>query len=193
MELEELERLVEDTLSEYRIYHSKCVEKRCVELAKIYKVSIEKAAKVGIIHDIAKEMSKDERTRYVIDNNMIIDDIEMNNTGLLHAKIAGNMCKKQFEFSPDMVEAVTYHTTGKPNMCLLSKILFVADATGEDRDWKDLEMVREMSERNLDEAVLYILELNIKKNIDKKRLIHPDGLLARNYILERMEELAIKT
>ncbi len=188
MELDELEKIVEENLSEYRFNHSKCVQKRCVELAKIYNVSIEKAAKVGIVHDIAKEMSKEDKLKYVNDNNLNVDEIEMKNLALLHAKIGANIAKKQFGFTNDMVEAISYHTTGKPNMGMLAKVLFVADATGEDRDWHDLELVRKMSEKNLDEAVLYILEVNLKKNIDEKKLIHPDGLNARNYILEELQE-----
>ena len=67
----------------------------------------------------------------------------------------------------------------------LTKILFVADATGDDRNWEDLDMVRKMSEVDLDEAIIYIIELNLRKNMEKRKLIHPDSIMARNYLLEQ--------
>lgn len=183
MEIEELQKVVNEKLSELRINHSKYVGKRCVELAKIYGVDILKAEKVGLVHDIAKEMSDEDKIKYVEENCLEIDEIERKNTALLHAKIGADIAKKQFGFTNDMVEAIKYHTTGKENMCLLAKILFVADATGEDRNWDDLEKVRQMSEKSLDDAIIYILELNIKKNVDRKNLIHPDSIHARNYLM----------
>lgn len=184
MLIEELEKIARERLSDDRFYHSQCVMKRCEELAKIYNVDIEKAKKVGIVHDIAKEMNEEEKLKYVQEQNMIIDEVEKENTGLLHAKIGANIAKKQFDFTEDMVEAVAYHTTAKANMGLLAKILFVADATGEDRKWEDLEYARKRSETNLDDVIIYIIELNIQKNIERKKLIHPDSILARNYLMK---------
>lgn len=183
-ELNEIEEIVKQTLSEERFYHSKCVQKRCEELAKIYGVNVDKARKVGIAHDIAKEMSNEEKMKYVSDNNMVIDEIERLNTGLLHAKIGADIVKKQFGFTDDMVEAVAYHTTARKNMCMLSKILFVADATGDDRHWDDLEPVKTKSETDLDWAIIYIIEINIRQNMEKGKLIHPDSIYARNELIK---------
>ena len=93
MNVEELEKIVKNTLSEYRFNHSMCVKKRARELAKIYNVDIEKAEKVGIVHDIAKEMTDEEKIKYIEENKLEVDEIERKNTGLLHAKIGADIAK----------------------------------------------------------------------------------------------------
>lgn len=185
MQIEELEKIVKNTLSEYRFYHSKCVQKRCVELAKIYNVDTEKASKVGLVHDIAKEMTEEEKFQYIKEHNLIIDEIEKINTGLLHAKIGADIAKREFGFSRDMVEAVLYHTTAKENMGILAKILYAADVTGEDRDWTDFEYAKKLTEENLDKSIVYIIDISIQKTIEKGKLLHPDSIYARNELLRK--------
>lgn len=129
MEIEQIQEKIKQILSEKRYNHSIAVMQRCEELAKIYGADIEKAKKVGIAHDIAKEMKKDEKINAIKQNNIQLDEIEMQNPGLWHAKIGAVICKNELGFTQDMVQAVENHTTAKPKMDLLSKILFVADAT----------------------------------------------------------------
>lgn len=129
MDIEIIKDRVKEVLSERRYNHSLEVMKRCEELAIIYGVDVEKAKKVGLAHDIAKEMKIDEIMQIVKENNIHLDEIEMQNPGLWHAKIGAVICKNEFGFTQDMVEAVENHTTAKEGMDLLSKILFVADAT----------------------------------------------------------------
>lgn len=186
MKLEQIEKCVKEVLSEKRFYHSICVMKRCEELAKIFNVNIEKAKKIGIAHDIAKEMSADEKINYVHKHNLIIDDVEEQNKGLLHSKIGAHICKEKFGFSEDMVKAVEAHTTGKENMDLLAKILYMADATGEDRKWNNLDYVKNLILENIDNAMLYMLDMTIKENIEKNRLIHIDTIRVRNQIIANM-------
>ena len=129
MDIEIIKNRVKEVLSERRYNHSLDVMKRCEELAIIYGEDVEKAKRVGLAHDIAKEMKIDEIMQIVKENNIHLDEIEMQNPGLWHAKIGAVICKNEFGFTQDMVEAVENHTTAKEGMDLLSKILFVADAT----------------------------------------------------------------
>lgn len=129
MDIEIIKNRVKEVLSERRYNHSLEVMKRCEELAIIYGEDVEKAKRVGLAHDIAKEMKIDEIMQIVKENNIHLDEIEMQNPGLWHAKIGAVICKNEFGFTQDMVEAVENHTTAKEGMDLLSKILFVADAT----------------------------------------------------------------
>ena len=76
MEYEEIENDVKSVLSEYRFTHSLGVAKKAVELAKIYGVQEETAKKVGIAHDIAKEMNDEEMLAYVKTNNIENYEIE---------------------------------------------------------------------------------------------------------------------
>lgn len=126
---EEIKEKLQENLSEKRYKHSLAVMQRCEELAKIYGENIEKAKLIGLAHDIAKELRIDEAMSIIKQNNIKLDDIEMKNPGLWHAKIGAVICKNEFGFTQDMVEAIENHTTGKAGMGLLSQILFVADAT----------------------------------------------------------------
>ena len=83
-----------------------------------------------------------------------------------------------------MCTAIAVHTTAKANMSIMDKILFMADSTGEDRKWPDVPYVRELAEKDIDAAILYMLDLNIKDMINAKELIHPDSILARNFLIE---------
>ncbi len=183
--INEVEKIVKSSLSEKRFYHSQCVKKRCVELAKIYNIDIKKAELIGISHDIAKEMSSKEKLEYVKKNNIKIDEIEEKNTSLLHAKIGGDIGEKQFGFSKDMKRAIEAHTTGKENMDMLSKILFISDATSEDRKWEGRQEVAKLSERNINEAILYCLNFTIKEIIENNKLLHIDTVKTRNYYITK--------
>lgn len=183
MTYQQIEQVIKNKLSEKRFYHSQCVAEQCAVLAKIYNVPIEKAKLVGIAHDIAKEMEKDEMIQYIKENGIKIDEIEKIHIKLLHAKIGADICKKQFLFDEQMVKAIEAHTTGKKQMDILAKILFVADAIGDDRNWEDLEEIRSIAKKDINSAVLYILDLNIKERIEKKKLIHIDSIDCRNELL----------
>ncbi len=186
MELEEIQKYIKKQLSEKRYYHSVCVMERSRELAKKYGADIKIAEKIGIAHDVAKEMSEEEKLKYVKDNNIKIDDTERKNTSLLHAKIGKDIAIKQFGFSENMGQAIANHTTGNKDMDIYSKILFIADRTSRDRKFEDLEYLNEITNKSIDEAVLYILDKKIELQIKKKAPIHINGIIARNYMLEEM-------
>ena len=186
MELEEIQEYIKKQLSEKRYYHSKCVMERAEKLAKQLGADIEIAKKIGIAHDVAKEMSEEEKLKYVDENNIEIDDTERKNTSLLHAKIGKDIAIKIFGFSENMGQAIANHTTGNKNMDIYSKILFIADRTSEDRNFEDLEYLNQLVDKNIDEAVLYILDKKIELQIKKRASIHVNGIIARNYILEQI-------
>ena len=165
MNIEQIQKRLKETLSEKRYNHSLEVMKRCGELAEIYGVDVEKAKLVGLAHDIAKELSEEDALRIIEENNIKLDEIEMQNHGLWHAKIGAVICKNELGFTQNMVQAVENHTTAKPGMDLLSQILFVADCTGLDRDWEDLHYARKLSEKDLSATIIYIIDLNISQKL----------------------------
>lgn len=180
----EVYKEVKSRLSDYRLHHSECVAKRCVELAKIYKVDKESAQLVGIIHDIAKEMPNEDKIKYCEEHNLNIDEIERLNPGLLHGKIGADIAKREFGFSEDLCSAIKYHTTGKANMSLLDKILYVADMTSDDRKFENKDEIKELGNNNLDECVKYILKAGISGRIEQNKKIHLNSIIALNYFME---------
>lgn len=183
MNFEEIEKIVKEKLSEKRFHHSMCVVKRCEELAIRYGENVEKARLVGLVHDMAKEIPEEEKILYAEQNNLGIDDVERAKPSMLHGKIAGDMAKKQFSFTDDMVEAVAYHTTGKANMSMLDKILYIADATGDDRTWDDVQYVKDLADSDIDRALMYMFNLEIEDKLKEDKAIHVNTILARNYLI----------
>lgn len=176
-------------LSERRYKHSLGVMKKAEELAKIYNIDINKAKLVGLAHDIGKELSDEQKLKYAQENNLEVDNVEKINVGLLHAKIGADMCKKKYGFSEDMQEAIKFHTVGNENMDLFAKIIYVADKIEDGRMYKDeekmkeLQEIRELASKNIDEALLYEIDSSIKYTIQKHKLIHPDSIFLRNKLL----------
>ena len=188
MELEEIQKYVKETLSKKRYNHSFCVMERAKELAIKFGADVDVCAKIGIAHDIAKEIPEEEKIKYCMENNIEIDEIERKNTSLLHAKIGKDIAIKRFGFSENMGQAIANHTTGNENMDLYSKILFIADRTSKDRHFEDLEYLKSLEDIGIDEAVLYIIKKKIELQIKKKAQIHLNGIIARNSLLENLDK-----
>lgn len=183
LDIEKIKEEIKNNLSERRYNHSIGTMKRAEKMAKIYNVDVEKAKLAGLTHDMAKELSQEEKLKYVKENNIKIDEVERLCPDLLHGKIAAHMCKVKYGFDEDMQEAIAFHTTGKVNMSILGKIIFLADITEENRNYEDTGKLRELSEKNLDEAMLYALNKTIEKTVKTNKLLHPDSVNSRNHIL----------
>lgn len=189
-----LERINEDVkkaLSEKRYVHSIGVMNKAEALARIYGVKANKAKLGGLAHDIGKELSKEEKLEYAKNNNLDVDEIEKKNIGLLHGKIGADICKKRYDFTQDMQDAIRYHTTGsgKEDMKLLDKIIFLADKIEENRVYKygkrmkALEGLRKLANENLDLAIVKAIDNSLVYTIEKGELIHPDSVITRNKLI----------
>lgn len=181
--IENIQEELKTILSEKRYNHSLGVMKKAKELAKIYGIDENITALTGLVHDIGKEISNEEKLIYVRENNIEMDEIEKNNVGLLHAKIGADIAKKKYGFTEEMQAAIQYHTTAHPDMDLLAKIIFIADKIEENRKYDGVEKFRKLAESDLDECILFFLDYAIKENINKGKLIHPNSILTRNQLL----------
>ncbi len=180
--IENVQTDLKTILSERRYNHSIGTMKTAIKLAKIYGVDTNIAGLTALAHDIAKEISNEEKINYVKKNNIEVDDIEKYNIGLLHGKIGADMCKK-YGFTKEMQEAIKYHTTAHTDMSVLAKIVFIADKIEENRNYEGVEELREQVKEDLDDCMLAILNHDLKKNINKGVLLHPDSIFARNQLI----------
>ncbi len=178
---EELYNEAKNTLSPERFKHSEGVVKRAIEYAKIYNVDIETVKLTAIAHDIAKELTNQENEEYINFYKIELDEIEKLNPKLLHAKVGACICEDKYGFNEDMVNAVKYHTTGRPNMSMLEKIIYLADLTEENRTIIDLDyyvgIIKENIDNGLAESFKFLIPFLLKKN----SLIHLDSINCYNY------------
>jgi predicted HD superfamily hydrolase involved in NAD metabolism len=177
-----------NTLSKKRLIHSEGTAKTAEKLAIIYNVDSRKAYLAGLVHDCTRE------TDIAAQNNMLealeleVDELTLTTKELLHALTAEYLMINEFNiYDEEVISAVRFHTTGRENMTLLEKIVFLADVIEPSRDFPGIEYIRQIAKENIDEALLAAFESSIKFLLGKRQMIHPNTLLARNYILKHFK------
>ncbi len=149
-------------MSKKRYVHSVNVAKAARQLAVQYGADVEKAVIAGILHDITKETPYDEQLQIINSNGIILDDVQRFLPKTWHA-ISGSLYIKEYLNiqDTDIINAVRYHTSGRADMSLLEKVIFVADFIGEERNYKGVDIMRQKAKRSLEEAMLYGVSFSI--------------------------------
>jgi len=178
----EYTELLREKLTEKRFIHSLNVADSAKELAKIYGYDEEIAYTAGLIHDCCKDTPAGLQLSYMLENGAELTEIEISTAKLYHAMCGSIYVKKEFGVeNEDIINAVRYHTTGRKNMSLLEKLVFIADFISAERDYNGVEIMREKAVRSLDEAIVEGLGFTIKDLIDRgERFVHPDTIDAYN-------------
>ena len=182
---EELYNEVRNNISKERFIHSEGVVNRALEYAEIYHVDKEKVKLVAISHDIAKELSEEEINKYIDEYKIEFDEVEKNASNLWHAKIGAYICRDRYGFDDEMVNAIMYHTTGRDNMSMLEKVIYLADATEESRGYDDLDWYVDLIKKDIDKGVMEVSKWIINNLLDNNRLIHVNGIKCYNYYMEK--------
>ena len=183
--IEQIKKDLKEILSERRYIHSLGVMEMAGKLAKIHNEDIETAKIAGLLHDIAKEMPKEEMLKYVKENNIETKKIKRNKTAIIHGKIGADIARKRYGVSKQIQNAIKYHTTTSPEMDTLAKIVYVADKTEMNRKSEDydIEYERKLAKEDLDAVIIYIIDTNIKSLIDKNKLIEEESVKTRNSLM----------
>lgn len=180
-EYKEFKELLSRKLSEKRYYHSLCVADEALRLAKKYGASEQKAYLAGLLHDITKNSPKEEHLNIFNTFGIILNNVEKNAEKLWHAISGAAFVRYILNIQDEqIIDAIRYHTTAKEDMSLLSKILYLADFSSRDRDYDDVDIMRSLVDKSLDEAYIYALQYSVKDLVEQKRAIHPDTLNAYN-------------
>ena len=169
-----------------RLEHSINVAKCAIKLSEIYGYDKEKAYLAGLVHDCAKYFTKEQIDSYVEKYNIELDPLEVDNIALSHSIIGSFAIQDVFNIQDmDIINAVRYHTTGRENMSILEKIIFMADMIEEGRNFPGVDYLRELSfNKQLDKALITSFNNTIKFVIENNQLIHPRSLKARNYLMQ---------
>lgn len=185
MNYKEIEKILKKMLPERRLQHSINVSECAVKLSEIYKYDKEKAKIAGIAHDCAKYFTNEQIKECVRMFNVELDPLEVNSRALSHSIIGSYVAKEVFKIEDEeIINAIRYHTTGRENMSLLEKIIYMADLIEEGRKFPRVEELRELAfSGNLEQALILSFDNTIKFVIDNNQLIHPRTVSARNYIL----------
>ena len=159
MDLKQAKELVRGRLSDKRYEHTLNVKKMAVKLAKIYGEDEERAALAALLHDSAKEISKDEMRAIMRAHPELAEGGEERPTPVWHGICAAILARTEWGVTDEAVlSAIACHTAGKPGMTLLDKILYLADMTSAERDWDGVEKLRRLELKDLDAAMLAALK-----------------------------------
>ena len=152
-------RELESELAYGRFVHTLGVSGTASALAMCYGEELDKAELAGLLHDCAKCMNLSKMLKICEKAGVELSDLEKKSVSLLHSKAGAVLARDKYGVNDeDVLNAIRYHTTGRPGMSLLEKIIFVADYIEPGRfSAKNLPLVRKMAFADIDEALLKIL------------------------------------
>lgn len=164
---------LKEKLPDKRFEHSLGVEYTAGTMAFIYGVDYEKALIAGLLHDCAKYVPNDKKIVKCEKRNIPISEYEYQNPELLHAKLSAVYAQEKYGITdPEILSAITYHTTGKPAMTTLEKIIYIADFIEPNRAvLPEIDVIRREAYSDLDKCLLHILHNSIHYLGKKKTTI----------------------
>ena len=167
-----------------RLPHIRGTEQAAVELALRWGADPEKMRRAAILHDCTKYASREEHLAICDRYGIELDELERGAEKLLHAKSGAALARYVFGQDDEIFTAILYHTTGRGNMTLAEKILYLADYMEPCRCFPEVEEMRRLAEEDLDRAVLMGVRLSIQEMLERNRVVHHNTLEAEASLLK---------
>lgn len=181
-------KVLKKYLDDNRFEHTLGVMYTAACLAMKYGEDIEKAQVAGLLHDCAKCIPDQKKIKLCVKNRIPMTEMEQKNPFLLHAKVGAYIAEEKYGVTDQgILDAIACHTTGKPDMTRLEKIIYIADYIEPQRSKApNLEEVRKLAFDDLDRALFKILSdtLNYLKRAPKN--LDPMTLQAYEYYKEKL-------
>ena len=160
--MDKLEQVVISLLKPNRVAHVLGCRDTAVELAKRWGADVTDAARAGILHDITKAIDGPLQLTLCEAYGKILSDFSRRYPKTLHALTGSLVAKRIFGENDAVVSAIEHHTTGKADMNLLEKIIYVADYMEPNRDFPGVEKLRELAFTDIDAALKLGLEMTLE-------------------------------
>ena len=184
--VEELEAAVLSLLKENRIAHVLGCRDTAVQLAKRWGADENHAARAALLHDVTKALDGPLQLTLCQEYGILLNSFSQKNTKTLHALTGSLVAKRVFGEEQSVVDAIRHHTTGKADMNLLEKIIYVADYMEPNRDFPGVDRLRELAFSDIDAALALGLEMTITMLKGQGREVSPESLEALAW-LQRKE------
>ncbi len=189
-DIKKIRKKMEKTLDPKRFEHTLGVAYTAAALAMCYQVDIYKAQIAGLLHDCAKCLSDEKKLSICEKHNMQITEIEQRNPFLLHAKAGSFITMNKFHIHDrDIINAILNHTTGRPDMSPLEKIIYIADYIEPGRKQApNLTEIRRLAFRDLDLALVKILSDTLEYLKESGTEIDPMTQKTYEYYIKAADE-----
>ncbi|MDR1299859.1 MAG: nicotinate (nicotinamide) nucleotide adenylyltransferase [Oscillospiraceae bacterium] len=181
-DLEWLRERAYGMLDEARVPHVAGCEGEAAKLARRWGADARSAREAAILHDITKRLDTAGQAQLCERYGITADDIETDNPRMLHAKTGAAVARDVFGARDDVYGAIMWHTTGREDMSLLEKVIYIADYIEPTRDFENVDRLRELAYIDLDAAVAYGLELSVADLASRGMTPHPHSLGALQFL-----------
>ncbi len=181
--MKQLRKAMKKAQDSKRYEHTLGVAYTAAALAMRYNVSIKDAQTAGMLHDCAKCLSDEKRLSVCEKQHIPVTEVERRNPFLLHAKVGAYLAEKKYGVrDSDILNAIQYHTTGRKNMSLLEKIVFISDYIEPGRKQApNLQEIRQLAFIDIDKAMIRILEDTVAYLKEGNREVDPATEDTLNY------------
>ncbi|SMO50902.1 bis(5'-nucleosyl)-tetraphosphatase (symmetrical) YqeK [Melghirimyces algeriensis] len=192
MNRKELAERVRRELPTTRWEHTLRVMETAKELADRYQADCDQAELAALLHDYCKFWPK-ERMKHIIHTYQLPKDLLEHHAELWHAFVGAEVVREELGVNdPDVLNAIRYHTSGRPHMSLLERVIFLADYIEPGRRFPGVDEVRELARKSLDQAVLKSLDNTLVFLIQKGHKVYPLTLAARNEMVDHVHQSRLK-
>ncbi len=180
--MEQLEKVVIRLLDPKRVNHVLGCRDTAIALAKHWGADETDAARAGILHDITKALRGQLQLTLCSAYGIILDDFSARYPKTLHALTGALVAERIFGENQAVVNAIRHHTTGKADMTLLEKIIYVADYMEPCRDFPGVEKLRKLAYTDIDAALKLGLEMTLELLKKQGSEVSPASQAALNWL-----------
>jgi len=168
-----------------RIPHIMGTEEEAVRLAKRWGVDETMARRAAILHDCTKYLELDEQLALCAQYGVELDELERRAVKLLHSKTGACIAKHVFGEDEQVYQAIFWHTTGKADMSMAEKVIYLADYIEPTRDFDGVEPLRALAYEDIDKALLLGMEMTVEEMNQRGNPIHRNTQAARDWLCSR--------
>lgn len=157
-DIKQIRKGIKEDLDKKRYEHTLGVAYTAASLAMAHMSDIEDAYVAGLLHDCAKYLPGEEKLKRAKENNITINEAAMKNPDLLHAELGAILAKEKYGINDeDILNAIRFHTTGRKEMSLLEKIIYIADYIEPNRkDIPGLSKARSIAFKDINAAMAFV-------------------------------------
>ncbi|GHH97073.1 bis(5'-nucleosyl)-tetraphosphatase (symmetrical) YqeK [Neobacillus kokaensis] len=187
MEREKALKLVKEQLTEHRYQHTLGVMETAIDLARRYGADEKKAELAAIFHDYAKFRPKEEMKQTIIEQGFPQDLLEYN-AELWHAPVGAYLTEKEAGITDqEILAAIRYHTSGRPGMSILEKVVYLADYIEPGRHFPGVDEVRGLAKESLEKALIKSVQNTILFLLKKNQMVYPETFHTYNDLIKNQE------
>ena len=162
-ELANLREKAYKMLKKHRVAHVRGCEEEAIALTERWGGSPDAAAASAILHDCTKKLKPEEHLQLMKKYAVSCDEALLAEPKLYHAVTGAAVAKAEFQMPEEICSAIRWHTTGKPEMTLLEKVIYLADMIEPTRDFPGVEKIRTLAYEDLDAALVLALSMSMEE------------------------------